>query len=49
LIQKRIEAIYEDKIDGKIDTGFYDKKFAEYTKDKNNAPEGLRRLILVRT
>jgi len=42
--QNRIEAIYEDKIDGKIDTGFYDKKFAEYTKDKNNALEGLRKL-----
>ena len=42
--QHRIEAIYEDKIDGKITSDFYEKKFTEYTKDKENALKALQKL-----
>jgi len=42
--QRRIEAIYEDKIDGKISTDFYEKKFVEYNKDKDDALGSLRKL-----
>lgn len=42
--QKRLEAIYEDKIDRKISLEFYDKKFIEYTKTKEEALEGLQKL-----
>ena len=42
--QRRLEAIYEDKIDAKIPPEFYNKKFAEYTKDKEDALESLKKL-----
>lgn len=42
--QRRLEAIYEDKIDGKITPEFYTRKFAEYTKDKEDAVESLKKL-----
>ena len=42
--QHRIEAIYEDKIDGKISSEFYEKKLVEYTKDKKDAVEALRKI-----
>jgi len=35
--EKRLEAIYEDKIDKKISVEFYEQKFQTYTKDKENA------------
>ncbi|MEI6042470.1 MAG: recombinase family protein [bacterium] len=35
--QRRLEAIYEDKIDGKISIDFYNKKFTEYTKENEEA------------
>ncbi|MFZ2038849.1 MAG: recombinase family protein [Minisyncoccia bacterium] len=44
LAQKRLEAIYEDKIDSKITPEFYNKKFAEYTKDKEDGIELLKKL-----
>lgn len=42
--QRRLEAIYEDKIDNKIPPEFYSRKFAEYTKDKEDAIESLKKL-----
>jgi hypothetical protein len=42
--QRRLEAIYEDKIDGKIPPEFYSKKFAEYTKEKEDGLELLKKL-----
>lgn len=42
--QKRLEAIYEDKIDNKISPEFYNRKFTEYTKEKEDALESLKKL-----
>ncbi len=42
--QHRLEAIYEDKIDLKISPEFYNRKFAEYTKDKEDALESLKKI-----
>jgi len=42
--QRRLEAIYVDKIDGKISSEFYSKKFKEYTEDKENAISELKKL-----
>ncbi|MCX6717754.1 MAG: hypothetical protein NTU76_03730, partial [Candidatus Taylorbacteria bacterium] len=42
--QRRLETIYEDKIDAKIPPDFYNKKFAEYTKNKDDALELLKKL-----
>lgn len=42
--QRRLEAIYEDKIDGKILPEFYDRKFTEYTKEKTDVIESLKKL-----
>lgn len=42
--QKRLEAIYEDKIDQKISAEFYEKKFKEYTQTKDGALESLQKL-----
>ena len=41
--QRRLEAIYEDKIDNKITPDFYQRKFTEYTKDKEGAMEALKK------
>ncbi len=43
-IQRRLEAIYEDKIDGKIAPEFYERKFKEYTEEKENILEKLGKL-----
>ncbi len=42
--QRRLEAIYEDKIDGKISPEFYSRKFKEYTQNKENALYELKKL-----
>ena len=42
--QRRLEAIYEDKIDKKITPEFYNRKFLEYTKDKEEALEALKKV-----
>jgi site-specific DNA recombinase len=42
--QNRLEAIYEDKIDGKIPPEFYNRKFIEYTKEREEAIELLKKL-----
>jgi len=41
--QKRLEAIYEDKIDGIITPEFHAKKLAEYTQQKEDAIETLKK------
>jgi site-specific DNA recombinase len=33
-IQERLERMYEDKLDGRIDNDFYDKKAAEYRNEQ---------------
>ena len=42
-IQKRLETIYEDKIDGEIDADFYEKKFKEYTTQKEEILKSLNK------
>ena len=42
--QRRLEAIYEDKIDKKISPEFYARKFEEYTKERDTATETLKKL-----
>jgi len=44
LTQRRLEAIYEDKIDGKISPEFYQKKFEEYSKNREDGLEALKRV-----
>lgn len=44
LNQRRLDAIYVDKIDGKITAEFYEKKFREYTKTVEEAEDALKRL-----
>jgi DNA invertase Pin-like site-specific DNA recombinase len=44
VVQRRLEAIYEDKIDGKITPEFYLKKLEEYSKQKDEATEALKRV-----
>jgi len=43
-IQHRLEAIYEDKIDGKITADFYDNKFKEYSEEKEKIINKLEKL-----
>src|SRR3989344_1751059 len=43
-IQKRLETIYEDKIDGKIPAEFYERKFNEYSGEKELILEKLGKL-----
>jgi len=43
-IQRRIEKMYEDKLDGKITADFYDKKCKEYTADQENLLSDLEKL-----
>jgi DNA invertase Pin-like site-specific DNA recombinase len=44
IAQRRLETIYEDKIDGKITQEFYDRKFQEYTKEKEEVTGLLKKL-----
>lgn len=43
-IQRRLEAIYEDKIDGKITPEFYERKFKEYSEEKENILNKLNKI-----
>ncbi len=36
LIQKRLDALYDDKLDGKITKEFYERKFKEYTMSQDD-------------
>lgn len=42
-IQKRLEAIYEDKLDGKIDEEFYQRKSRQYAEEKESVLGLLKR------
>ncbi len=42
--QRRLEAIYEDKIDHKISPEFYARKFKEYTQNKEDAISELKKI-----
>jgi len=44
LNQRRLDAIYVDKIDGKITADFYEKKFREYSKATEEAESSLKQL-----
>jgi len=41
-IQKRFERMYEDKIDGKITAEFYERKFKEYSLEKEQILNDLK-------
>lgn len=40
--QRRLEMLYDDKIDGKIDQALYDVKFEQYKKDREDAVAALK-------
>lgn len=42
-VQARLDRLYDDKLDGKIDKEFYNRKFNQYTKEKNDAIESIKR------
>ncbi|MBI3045959.1 MAG: recombinase family protein [Candidatus Harrisonbacteria bacterium] len=44
IVQKRLEAIYDDKIDGKITPEFYQTKYDQYTKEKEEVLSELKKL-----
>ncbi len=44
LLQKRIEKMYEDKLDGSITESFYNKKLIEYRSEQSNIEIKLRNL-----
>lgn len=44
ILDKRLEAMYLDKLDKKISTDFYKKKSGEFTKDKENILDELSKL-----
>lgn len=44
IVQKRLEAIYDDKIDGKITEDFYQKKFEQYTLEKDQVLKELKNI-----
>lgn len=43
-MEKRLETIYEDKLDRKITPQFYEKKFTEYTQTKESVLDELKNL-----
>ena len=42
--KRRLDRLYEDKIDEKISSDFYQRKFAEYAAEERNLGEALARL-----
>ena len=42
-IQKRLDGLYDDKLDGKITKDFYDKKFEQYTQEKNEVQKLIKK------
>ena len=42
-IQKRLDLLYDDKLDGKITPEFYEKKFKQYTQEKEVIIDSLKR------
>lgn len=42
-LQRRLDTIYEDKLDGKVDKDFYDRKFKQYTEEKEHLFEQLQK------
>jgi hypothetical protein len=42
-IQKRLSLLYDDKLDGKITSDFYEQKFREYTKEKEEIISSIER------
>lgn len=43
LVQKRLDAIYDDKLDGKITPEFYDKKFQQFTGEQQDVLQAIKR------
>ena len=41
MASQRLDKLYDDKIDGKISTEFYEKKFAQYKKEQENLLDNL--------
>jgi hypothetical protein len=42
-VQRRLEAVYDDKLDGKISEDFYQRKFIQFTEEKDQIISALRR------
>lgn len=42
-IQKRLSLLYDDKLDGKITSDFYEQKFREYTREKEEIINSIER------
>lgn len=41
--QRRLEMIYDDKLDGKIEEDFYQQKFEQFTKEKESIEQSLKK------
>ena len=42
-IQKRLDRLYDDKLDEKIDDGFYDRKFKQYSAERDSILESMKK------
>lgn len=49
VLQRRIEKIYDDKLDGVITHEFYQRKFKQYTDDKESVEDQLKKLSQANT
>src|SRR3989344_2871056 len=43
IVQKRLDTIYDDKLDGKITPEFYEKKFQQYTAEQQDTLQAIKR------
>jgi len=43
LIQHRLGQLYDDKLDGRIAKDFYERKFQQYTEEKDNVVESIKK------
>ncbi|HUW21128.1 MAG TPA: recombinase family protein [Candidatus Bathyarchaeia archaeon] len=42
-VQKRLDRLYDDKLDERITKAFYDRKFQQYTKEKNEVTDAIQK------
>jgi len=42
-MQKRLDSLYDDKLDEKIDKDFYEKKFKQYSEEKESVLEAIKK------
>lgn len=41
-VQRRLDSLYDDKLDGKIEKEFYDRKFKQYSEEKEEAIKSIK-------